>query len=297
MARFGARKVWLHLRPDRQTAAASRPMWQPAWSCLRREYELPRDDAPFADAVILAAGASSRMAGSDKLLMEVGGLPLLAWTVRAARAAATVRRIIVVSRPDRVGPLSDEPWLRANHATVVAGGLRRQDSVAAGVGSTDAEVVLVHDGARPLVTSVLFDRVAHAAQLHGAAVPVVAVPESMRRLVNGRIVSILDRSNLYRSQTPHGVRRGLLLRAYAVHDPRGLETFIDETAIVQAAGIPVCTVLGEPANLKVTLPGDEQLAFALLEARARAVDAESTREGRLPGDTGVGMSPAGRRRP
>lgn len=235
---------------------------------------MPSDDARFADAVILAAGTSTRMGGPDKLLMEVGGLPLLAWTVRAAAAAATVRRIIVVSREDRMEALAEELWLRDIGATVVAGGPRRQDSVAAGVEAAHAEVVLIHDAARPLVTSNLLDRVAEAARLHGAAVPVVAVPESMRRMVNGRIVGIVDRTDLYRSQTPHGAQRQLLLQVYAMHDPRGPETFIDETALVQSAGIPVSTVPGEPANLKVTLPGDEQLAFALLEARARDVAME-----------------------
>lgn len=229
------------------------------------------DDVPFADAIILAAGASTRMGGPDKLLMEVGGLPLLAWTVRAAAAAATVRRIIVVTRHDRVRAVADEPWLREVQATVVPGGARRQDSVAAGVEAADAEVVLIHDGARPLATSQLLDRVAHAARSHGAAVPIVAVPESMRRVIDGKIVQILDRTDLHRSQTPHGARRQLLLEVYASQDPRGPETFIDETTLVQSAGVVVTTVPGEPANLKVTLPGDEELAFALLEARAKAV--------------------------
>jgi len=225
---------------------------------------------PFADAVILAAGSSTRMGGPDKLFMEVGGLPLLAWTLRAAAAAVTVRRVIVVTREDRVEALAEEPWVREVSATVVVGGVRRQDSVAAGVAAATSEVVLIHDGARPLVTSDLVDRVAHAARAHGAAVPVVAVPESMRRMVDGRIVEILDRTDLYRSQTPHGARRQVLLDVYAVQDPCGPETFIDETTLVQSAGVAVTTVPGEPANLKVTLPGDETLAFALLEARTRA---------------------------
>ncbi|MBA3264920.1 MAG: 2-C-methyl-D-erythritol 4-phosphate cytidylyltransferase [Nocardioidaceae bacterium] len=226
----------------------------------------------FADAVILAAGNSTRMEGSDKLLMQVGELPLIAWAVGAAAKAETVRRIIVVSHPNRSEALAEEAWIRQFQATVVVGGRRRQDSVAAGVDAADGEVVLIHDGARPLATPALFDTVAEAARRHGAAVPVVAVPESMRRVVDGRIVGVLDRTDLYRSQTPHGAQRRLLLHVYARQDPRGAETFIDETALVQSAGLPVFTVTGEPANLKVTLPGDEQLAFALLEARARAAD-------------------------
>lgn len=225
-------------------------------------------DETFADAIILAAGTSTRMGGPDKLLMQVGGLPLLAWTVRAAAAAAAVRRIVVVVRPDRVGEVADEQWIRDVHATVVPGGPRRQDSVAAGVGASHAEVVLIHDGARPLATPTLFDRVATAARDHGAAVPVVAVPESMRRLVDGKITDTVDRTDLHRAQTPHGAQRELLLEAYARQDPHGPETFIDETTLVQSTGIMVFTVPGEPANLKVTLPGDETLAFALLVARA-----------------------------
>lgn len=227
------------------------------------------EGAPFADVVVLAAGTSTRMGGADKLLIPVGGQPLIAWTIGAAAKAHTVCRIIVVTRADRAEAWADEPWIRAADATVVVGGPRRQDSVAAGVEASDAEVVLIHDGARPLVTPALFDQVAWAARTNGAAVPVVAVPESMRRVVDGQIVQILDRTGLHRAQTPHGAQRTLLTKAYEAQDPRGPETFIDETTLVQSTGIVVFTVVGEPANLKVTLPGDETLALALLEARAQ----------------------------
>ncbi|MEZ5092072.1 2-C-methyl-D-erythritol 4-phosphate cytidylyltransferase [Nocardioides sp.] len=223
---------------------------------------------PFADAVVLAAGSSERMRGQDKLLIEVAGLPLVAWTVRAVAAATTVRRVILVTRRDRIEQFRAAPWAREVNATVVEGGSRRQDSVAAGVAEADGEVVLIHDGARPLVTPKLVDRVAKAARKHGAAVPVAAVPESMRRVVDGRITDIIDRIDLFRSQTPHGTRRQLLLEVYARQDPRGPDTFIDETTLVQAAGLPVTPVKGDPANLKVTLRGDAPLVLALLEARA-----------------------------
>jgi 2-C-methyl-D-erythritol 4-phosphate cytidylyltransferase len=224
-------------------------------------------DAPFADAVILAAGSSTRMEGHDKLFMEVGGLPLLAWTVRAAAAARTVRKIVVVARADCLDRLAAEPWFRQSGAVLTTGGARRQDSVACGVEACDGEVVLIHDGARPLVSADLFDRVAQSARLHGAAVPVVAVPESMRRIEDGRIVGIIDRGGLYRSQTPHGIQRELLRQAYGRVDPRGPQSYVDETTLVSAAGIVVSPVPGEPTNLKVTLPGDELLAFTLLAAR------------------------------
>ncbi|ROR90172.1 IspD/TarI family cytidylyltransferase [Nocardioides aurantiacus] len=223
----------------------------------------------FADAIVLAAGLSARMQGQDKLMISVEGRPLVAWTLAAVRRATTVRRIVLVAHPDRVAETRSWDWVREAGCEVVAGGARRQDSVAAGFDATDAEVVLIHDGARPLVSPQLVDRVALAAREHGAAVPLVEVPESMRRLVDGRVSGILDRTGLYRSQTPHGARREVFARAYERVDPRGPSTFVDETTLVQAAGIPVWTVPGEPENLKVTLRGDERLAVALLEARAR----------------------------
>src|SRR5437763_17208924 len=103
-------------------------------------------EGPFADAIVLAAGVSERMGGADKLMLQVAGLPLLAWTVRAAAAARCVRRLIVVGHPDRVPALSRASYLRDFDATVVPGGRRRQDSVAAGVRASDGEVVLIHDG-------------------------------------------------------------------------------------------------------------------------------------------------------
>ena len=229
----------------------------------------------FSDAVVLAAGSSTRMRGPDKLMLPVGGLPLLAWTLRAVAAAETVGRIVLVCRADRVDTWAREPWVRDVGANLVVGGARRQDSVAAGVEAADGEVVLIHDGARPLVTPALVDRVALTARAEGAAVPVVAVPESMRRIRDDQIVGHIDKTDLYRSQTPHGARRELLLAAYRRQDPRGASTFIDETTLVQAAGFKVTTVLGDPANLKVTLQGDEQLAMALLESRARTLAANS----------------------
>lgn len=225
---------------------------------------------PFADAVILAAGSSTRMNGYDKLLMEIGGQPLFVHTMRAVAAATTVRRIVLVARADRVELFAAMPFVRELDAMVVAGGERRQDSVARGVAATSGEVILIHDGARALIDPEVVDRVAHTARRHGAAVPVVAVPESMRRLQDGRIVELIPRDDLYRSQTPHGARRDILLATYAHHDPHGPTTFIDETTLVQAAGFTVTTVPGDPVNLKVTLPGDETLVIALLEARARA---------------------------
>lgn len=251
----------------------------------------------FADAVILAGGRSTRMRGMDKLFVDYGGWPLLAWTVDAVSRAHSVRHVIIVAREDRVSEFRGLSWVREIGATVVAGGDRRQDSVAAGVEAATADVVLIHDGARPLVTPQVVDRVASDAWQNDLTVPVVPVPESMLRIEEGQVVGELDKTDLHLSQTPHGIRRELLLQAYARQDPRGPEPLIDEPSLVRSVmGTTISAVEGDSVNLKVTMRGDEELASALLESQMRrALDDHSGTQapvafavrpretGRLPG--------------
>jgi 2-C-methyl-D-erythritol 4-phosphate cytidylyltransferase/2-C-methyl-D-erythritol 2,4-cyclodiphosphate synthase len=149
----------------------------------------------------------------------------------------------------------------------VAGGERRQESVAAGVAASRAELVLVHDGARPLVTGALVSAVLEAAREHGAAVPVVPLVETIKRVDGERVAGTVEREGLAVAQTPQAIQRGLLLEAYAAHDPSGSRTFTDESALLEAHGIAVATVPGEPDNLKITRPGDLERAAAILAAR------------------------------
>jgi 2-C-methyl-D-erythritol 4-phosphate cytidylyltransferase/2-C-methyl-D-erythritol 2,4-cyclodiphosphate synthase len=223
------------------------------------------------DAVVVAAGASARMGGVDKLGLLVGGRPVLAWTLSALAAAPIVRRIVVVTTGARVGAVSAAPWLPPRVVAVVEGGARRQDSVASGIaalgeGSPD-DVVLVHDGARPLVSPELVARVAMAAAEHGAAVPVVPVAETLKRVVDGLIVATVDRAPLAAAQTPQGIRRDVLARAWAEQPPAADATWTDEAALLEACRIPVHALSGETTNLKVTLPGDLARFEAALVAR------------------------------
>ncbi len=219
------------------------------------------------DAVIVAAGSSTRMGGTDKLRAPLAGRPLLAWTLDAFAAATPVRRLVVVAAPDRVAELAAQPWLRSRGARVVPGGSRRQESVAAGVAATEAAVVLIHDGARPLVSPALVEAVAVAATAHGAAIPVVPVAETLKRVVGGRVGETVDRSDLAAAQTPQGAHRALLERAWSRFPPGGAREFTDEAALLEAVGIPVTAVPGDVTNLKVTLPEDLIRAEALLTAR------------------------------
>jgi 2-C-methyl-D-erythritol 4-phosphate cytidylyltransferase/2-C-methyl-D-erythritol 2,4-cyclodiphosphate synthase len=157
-------------------------------------------------------------------------------------------------------------------ATVVAGGAQRSDSVRAGVQATTGDVVLVHDGARPLATSLLADAVALAAAEHGAAVPAIPVVDSLKRASGEFLAESVDRAGLVRTQTPQGARRDLLLDAF---ERAGAATFSDEAALLEAAGVPVATVPGEAANIKVTDADD----LAMVRALARSGDAADERFG------------------
>lgn len=225
------------------------------------------------------------MGGHDKILAPVGDRPLLAWSLQAIAAARSVRRIVLVVAPDRVPVVASAAWLPASLAAVVAGGERRQESVAAGVrwlddqgeddqGETDSRlespgerVVLIHDGARPLVSPALVDAVATATVEHGAAIPVLAVTETIKRIADDRIVETIDRSSLAAAQTPQGVRRDVLERSWAVFPPEGSRTFTDEASLLEACKISVHAIPGEPENFKVTLPADLDRVTAALVPR------------------------------
>lgn len=205
------------------------------------------------------------MAGLDKLEVDLAGRPLLARTLDAIAAARTVERIVVVVRPDRTAAVAAAPWLPSRTVAVVPGGSRRQESVAAGVAALERidgerivadRVVLIHDGARPFVEPALVDAVAHAAAVHGAAIPVVPVADTVKRVSGMRVVETVDRSDLAVAQTPQGVRRGLLAAAYRQHPPEGDWTWTDEAALLEAARIPVHVVPGDSRNRKVTVPAD-----------------------------------------
>jgi 2-C-methyl-D-erythritol 4-phosphate cytidylyltransferase/2-C-methyl-D-erythritol 2,4-cyclodiphosphate synthase len=216
------------------------------------------------------------MAGVDKVDALLGGRPLLAWSLEAIAAAPEVERIVVVLDEQRASEASQAwpAWFPAKVIAAVAGGQERQLSVAAGVRALDAaprpasvapdgNVVLIHDGARPLVSTALVSAVAQAAATHGAALPILPIVDTVKRVDGGfdgaDVGANLDRSGLAAAQTPQGIRRELLARAYAAFPPESAPTFTDEAALLEACAIAVTSVAGEPRNLKVTRPAD--LAF------------------------------------
>jgi len=235
----------------------------------------PTDDARLrvvvrADAIVVAAGRSTRMGGTDKLVAELAGRPLLAWALDALAAAPEVARIVVVAAPGRVAGVAAAPWLPASVVDVVAGGPRRQESVHAGFtafdrfGVDERGVVLVHDGARPLVTPALVGTVAAETARSGAAIPILPIAETLKRIDGDLVGETVDRTGLGAAQTPQGARRDLLRAAWDRYPAAGPETWTDEASLLEAIGVPVRIVAGEPANLKVTRPDDLARAAALI---------------------------------
>lgn len=225
---------------------------------------------PRADAIVVAAGSSARMDGADKLLAPIAGRPLLAHTLAALAASAEVASLVVVTSPARRRALEAGSWAWDVPVTFVAGGARRQDSVRAGFEALERtapdpegrRVVLVHDGARPVVSAALVGAVVEATARHGAAIPVVPIVETVKRVAGDVVEATVDRTELAAAQTPQGVRRGLLRDALA--SAAAAATWTDEAALLEVCRIPVHVVSGDPANLKVTVPEDLVRAAALL---------------------------------
>jgi 2-C-methyl-D-erythritol 4-phosphate cytidylyltransferase / 2-C-methyl-D-erythritol 2,4-cyclodiphosphate synthase len=244
------------------------------------------------DAIVVAAGSSSRMEGVDKVWATVAGQPILALALAPFVAWPGIERIVVVTAAESVERLRGAPWLSARVSAVIPGGPRRQESVAAGVAwlreqadgpggpggpagsqasalledDREARIVLVHDGARPAASVDLVRRVAEAAAQAGAAVPVLPIAETVKRIDGDLVVETVDRSALATAQTPQGFRLGLLERAYRELPPAGPRTWTDEAALLEACTIPVHAIPGEPGNLKVTVPADLARAEASLGA-------------------------------
>jgi 2-C-methyl-D-erythritol 4-phosphate cytidylyltransferase / 2-C-methyl-D-erythritol 2,4-cyclodiphosphate synthase len=216
----------------------------------------------IADAVIVAAGSSRRMGGQDKLGLTIAGRPILRWSVEALATAPEIQRVIVVAGSDRLDELRATAWLAELGAIIVPGGRRRQDSVARGVRAATADIVLVHDAARPFVSAALISRVVAGVQAHRAAIPALPVVDALKRVDGLRITASAERAGLYRAQTPQGARRELLLAAVDAHAHHEDE-IPDEADLLARDGVAVAIVAGDADNIKVTLPEDLALARRL----------------------------------
>ena len=226
-----------------------------------------------AGVVIVAAGSGRRMAGDDglpvdKVFLPLLGMPLLAHTVSAFEVCPAVSEIVLVLGEHNLDKGHDlaarEAWSKLTH--ICLGGERRQDSVKAGLDRlSGCEWVVVHDGARPCVTAELAEAGLACARETGAAVPVVPLSDTVKRLDSGgAIVETPPREELWAVQTPQVFRAELLRGAYDV----SLDGVTDDASLVERMGHRVSTFAGSPENIKVTTQVDMLLAEAILAGRA-----------------------------
>ncbi|HEY3239179.1 MAG TPA: 2-C-methyl-D-erythritol 4-phosphate cytidylyltransferase [Acidimicrobiia bacterium] len=192
----------------------------------------------------MAAGAGSRF-GSSKQFAPLAGRRVVDWSVGTARSACDA---VVVVLP------SDYSWDGPPVAAAVAGGASRSESVRAGLAAvpSTAEIIVIHDAARPLAALSLFTAVIDAIRAGAdGAVPALPVPDTVKRVEDGRVVTTLDRKGLVAVQTPQAFRAEMLRASLA-----GGAEATDDAALVEAAGGKVVVVPGDPLNLKITTPHD-----------------------------------------
>ncbi len=215
--------------------------------------------------IIVAAGESRRMQGVDKILAPLGGKPVLAWSIEAFEEYPEVDRIILVnsrSNMEQVNCLAvDRKWTKV--AEVCVGGQRRQDSVAAGLKLLGhCDWVIIHDGARPLVSQDIIKRGLEAAKETGAAIAAVPVTDTIKAA--GQDLTVIEtppRSHLWAVQTPQIFRFAIIEEAY--RQAKGDVT--DDSMLVEQIGGKVKLYMGSYGNIKITTPHDLTVAELLIK--------------------------------
>ncbi len=224
-----------------------------------------------AAAIIVAAGAGTRMQGIDKVFSPLAGTPILLRSTQPFQDCLSVSRIIIVVGGEKEKTcrslVSSGEWSKVTD--ICAGGARRQDSVSEGLKRIgDAEWVIIHDGARPLVTVEIIERGLKAARETGAAVAAVQVKDTIKTSgENLFITSTPPRKNLWAIQTPQVFRADIISEAYRHNG----DDVTDDAALVENTGRKVKIFAGSYNNIKITTPEDLVLAEMLLKQRETSV--------------------------
>ncbi len=221
-------------------------------------------------AIIAAAGQGTRMGGKRaKQFLELAGIPIIIHTLQAFEACEAIQEIIVVLPEADVGNFSAvaRPYNLEKVRAVVPGGVTRASSVLQGlraVEANDNDIVVVHDGSRPLVTGTEITRTVEAAEVSGAAILVAPLVDTIKEVRDSVVTRTLLRDQLRRALTPQCFRYGILRRAYEQVDELDA-TLTDESSLVERLGVPVTVIEGSSRNIKVTRPEDLIVAEAFLK--------------------------------
>jgi 2-C-methyl-D-erythritol 4-phosphate cytidylyltransferase len=220
-----------------------------------------------ASAIIVAAGSGVRLGLNEpKAFADLAGVSLIARSLRTLSSVQAIVEAVVTA------PAGMEAAMRAQAAVsglripvkITAGGVERQDSVrtALELVSAEAEIVVVHDAARPFATPAMFAACIEAAARSGGAVAAIALADTLKRADNGVITGTILRTGLWQAQTPQAFRRRLLAEAHARAVREQIQA-TDDASLVERLGATIELVQGSPLNLKITTPDDLRIAAAI----------------------------------
>ncbi len=230
------------------------------------QYEVADKNSRGVPVIVVAGGSSTRM-GQNKLLINVGGIPVLARTLKVFQQSDSISNIILVAAKETVLEYQKlcESYMITKVSDIVEGGQNRQESVLCGVKrlADKDETVLIHDAARPLVNDEIISRVINGLNEFNAVTPAVKVKDTIKQIdANGVVIKTVKRDDLVQVQTPQGVKVKNYLTALEGKD---LSLFTDDVSIFESVGEKVLTVLGDYKNIKITTPEDVTVAEAFLK--------------------------------
>ena len=220
--------------------------------------------SPKVHAIITAAGSSRRMGGIDKLTLPIDGTPLLVRTLQPFLEHKAHGEVVVTVNPERVSEFRSliQAHLGSTTIHVTAGGAHRQESILFGLRllreicePASDDQVMIHDGARPFVTTNLFDRLLEKLDEFDGVIPALPVRDTVKKVQGSKVVSTIDRETLRLVQTPQVFHLNSITE---LHEKAHREEFLgtDDASLLERYGLKVGWIEGPIYNLKVTLPED-----------------------------------------
>lgn len=220
----------------------------------------------MADVIITSAGKGRRMGDVEKQFLPLNGIPLFIYSLRTFASIDEIEKIILVlpERKQVYGEHLIAEFDINREITIVPGGNERQDSVYSGLKEVESDIVLVHDGVRPFVSSNLIRRIIEEVERYGAVIPGTPISDTIKRVEKNQIIATLNRDEIFAVQTPQGFEREIIQEAYEVAYQDGFYA-TDDSMLVERLGIGVRMIQGDPLNIKITRKEDFYLAEGIVK--------------------------------
>jgi 2-C-methyl-D-erythritol 4-phosphate cytidylyltransferase len=223
-----------------------------------------------ASAIIVAAGSGTRLGFQEpKAFVQIAGATLLAYSLRTLKSVADVSETVIAipSGMEQSARIEVREAGLEIPVKITPGGTERQDSVriALSLISAEAELVIIHDAARPFATAAMFNKCLNEAARSGGAIAAIPLADTLKRVVGRKINATVPRAELWQAQTPQAFQRETLMRAHEFA-MRERFTATDDADLVERMGVPVAVVEGSALNFKITTPDDLRMAEAIAQS-------------------------------